>query len=116
MGVQYKGVCYPTAELAKANACASSYQSTIATTNVYTSECTTTNFGTSGPAAMVICKRTNGGACTNINQPYPVFNPCTYDAPSSMSSEYFAAVLAFLVVVYVGKHIYKLFWRREYDH
>lgn len=108
MGFQFKDVCYPTAEAAKQASCAAQYNIWGNTTTVYSSDCTSTAFTGS---SMTVCKRTNGGACTNVTVPYPTFQPCTWDNPASLSSEYFGAVLAFLVIVWVGSRMYRLFWK-----
>jgi hypothetical protein len=107
VGAQYKGVCFPTVEMARADACASVSQFQLTGANLYSAECTTSNFSLTGP--MAVCKRTNGGACVNVNQPYPPFQPCSFDSPVRQSSEYFALALGFLAVVFVGRWIYDFF-------
>lgn len=108
MGYLFQNVCYPAPELAKQATCAEQYKVWGNTTTVYSSECTSTVFtGTS----MTVCKRTNGGACANVTVPYPSYPSCVWDSPASLSSEYFAAILAFLVIVWVASGMYRMFWK-----
>lgn len=108
MGYQFQNVCYPSTAAAKQATCAGQYSIWGNTTTVYSSECTSSDFSL---ASMTVCKRTNGGACTNVTVPYPPFPSCTWDNPASLSSEYFGAVLAFLAIVWVGSRMYRLFWK-----
>lgn len=107
MGVHYKGVCYPSAEMARADACASVQQFQLNGNTLYSAECKTSDFSQTGP--MAVCTRTNGGACVNVSQPYPPFSPCSFDNPVSQSGDYFALALGFLAVVFVARWMYDLF-------
>jgi len=77
MGYLFKDQCLSTVADARDAACSNFDAKIMATANLYTSECTSLNTA----ASMTICKRTNGGACTNVTQPYPVFRPCDEFAP-----------------------------------
>lgn len=103
----FNGTCYPDALLAHAERCGSFGQVWGNTTTVYTAECTAVNATT---GALTICKRTNGGACTNITQPVAVYPTCIYTGQTSMSLDYFGALLGFLVIVFVASRIKRMFW------
>lgn len=106
MGYLFKNVCYPTQDAARAQACATFDAKVMATTNLYTSECTSTAFT---GATMTVCKRTNGGACTNVSPPWPVTPPCDYEGGVTLAYDYFLAALGFLVVVWGSKKLMELF-------
>lgn len=108
MGALYRDTCYPTQDQARAQACATFDAKVMQSTVLYTAECTSTVF--SG-AAMSICKRTNGGACTTVNQPWPVTPACDHDGGVTLSLDYFYAAMAFLVVVWGLKRLLQLFDR-----
>lgn len=106
MGALFQNVCYPTQEAARQQACARFDAKVMATTNLYTTECTSTTFtGTT----MALCKRTNGGACTTVNQPWPVTPPCAYDGGVTLAYDWFLASMAFVVVAWAGKQLINLF-------
>lgn len=106
MGAKFKDVCYPTQDDARQAACGSFTASVMATTNLYTSECTSTVYNT---ATMAICKRTDGGACTTVSQPWPVTPACTHDGGVSLSYDYFLAGVTLLAIVWGGKKLIQLF-------
>jgi hypothetical protein len=106
MGALYKNVCYPTQEVARAQACSSFDAKVMATTNLYTTECTSTTFTTT---TMALCKRTNGGACTTVAQPWPVTPPCDHDGGVTLSYDYFLAVIPALAVIWGLKKLIDLF-------
>lgn len=108
MGALFRDTCYPTQEIARAQACAMFDAKVMASSNLYTSECTSTVFT---GATMAICRRTNGGNCTTSNQPWPITPACEHDGGVSLSLDYFYAALAFLVVVWGLKRLLQLFDR-----
>lgn len=112
MGALYQNVCYPTQDQARAQACSSFDAKVMATTNLYTTECTSNVFtGTT----MALCKRTNGGACTTVNQPWPVTPACDHDGGVSLSYDWFLASIAFLCIVWGGKKLIDLFNTNSLD-
>jgi hypothetical protein len=108
MGALFKGVCYPSQEQARAEACTQFDAKVMATTNLYTTECTSTVFT---GVTMALCKRTNGGTCAVVNQPWPVTPACDHDGGVSLSLDYFYAALGFIVVVWGLKRLLQLFDR-----
>jgi hypothetical protein len=106
MPALYKNVCYPTVEAARQEACSSFDTKVMATTNLYTSECTSTVFNT---ANMTICKRTNGGTCANVSQPWPVTPNCTYDGGVTLAYDWFLASIALVITVWGGRKLIQLF-------
>lgn len=106
MGALFQNVCYPTQAMARAQACSGFDVKVMATTNLYTSECTSTDFTV---ANMSICKRTNGGTCVTTSQPWPVTPTCDHDGGVTLSYDYFLASLTFLCIVWGGKKLVQLF-------
>lgn len=106
MGALFQNVCYPTQEVARAQACSTFDAKVMATTNLYTSECTSTVFT---GATMNICKRTNGGACTTVTQPWPTMSACDHSGGVSLSYDYFLAALVLLAVIWGSKKLIQLF-------
>jgi hypothetical protein len=112
MGALFSNVCYPTQAIARAQVCSKFDAKIMASTNLYTSECTSTDFTT---ATMAICKRTNGGACTTVAQPWPVMAVCDHDGGVSLSYDYFLVALTFLCIVWGGKKLIQLFDHHHAD-
>ena len=106
MGALFQNVCYPTQAIARAQACSNVDVKVMATTNLYTTECTSTDFTT---ANMTLCKRTNGGTCTTVAQPWPVTSVCTHDGGVTLAYDWFLASIAFLCIVWGGKKLIQLF-------
>lgn len=106
MGALFNNVCYDTQYQARAQACSGFDSKVMATTNLYTSECTSTTFTA---ATMSICKRTNGGACTTVAQPWPVTPVCDYNGGVTLAYDWFLASITFLVIVWGGKKLINLF-------
>jgi len=108
MGSLYKGVCFPDLPTAKAEQCSQAGATWGSTTSQYTVECTSTAFtGTT----MNICRRLNGGTCSNYTVPFHTYPSCAYDGSVGTSLDYFGVVLGFLVITFVAARIYKFFWR-----
>ena len=110
MGALYKNVCYPTQDQARLEHCSQAGTSILVTTNMYTSECTSTVFT---GATMSICKRTNGGACTVQTQPWPLTPACAHDGGVSLAYDWFIASIVFLVICWGGKKLIQLF---DHEH
>lgn len=106
MGALFQNVCYPDQASARQQACAQFDLKVGATTNVYTTQCTSTTFTT---ATMSLCTRTNGGTCTTRTQPWPVTPACDYDGGVSLGYDWFLASIAFLVICWGGKKLINLF-------
>jgi 3-hydroxyisobutyrate dehydrogenase-like beta-hydroxyacid dehydrogenase len=99
MGLLYKNVCYPTQEQARAASCSDvtfTYVAPSSTTTVVTtgngsnalSTSTTKNTtvvisrecnSASTSASMSICSRIDGGNCSSVTAPWPVFPVCGHD-------------------------------------
>jgi hypothetical protein len=106
LGALFNNVCYPTQDAARASVCSQFDAKVMQSTNLYTSECTSTVVT---GATMTICKRTNGGACTNVSPPWPVTPVCEVFAPdqfgitpADMSYVYAWGVSAVLALFMVG--------------
>ena len=106
MGALFQNVCYPDQSAARQQACAKFDAKVMATTNLYTTECTSTTYTA---ATMSLCKRTNGGTCTTVAQPWPVTPPCDYEGGVSLGYDWFLASIAFLVICWGGKKLINLF-------
>lgn len=108
MGALFQNVCYPTQEMARVQACSKVDVKVMSTTNLYTTECTSATFTT---ANMTLCKRINGGACTNVSQPWPVTPACAHDGGVTLAYDWFLASMVFFCIVYGGKRLISLFDR-----
>lgn len=106
MGALYQNVCYPTQEAARAHACSSFDVRAMQGADLYTTQCNSTAFDTT---AMDLCKRTNGGICATVSQPWPPTPECSHDGGVSLSYDWFLASIAFLVVCWGGKKLIQLF-------
>lgn len=106
MGALYKNVCYPTQSLARQESCTQFDSKNMVGANLYTSECTSTVYTT---ANMAICKRTNGGVCTTVAQPWPFTPSCSHDGGVSLAYDWFLASMALVAVVWGGKKLIQLF-------
>jgi hypothetical protein len=76
MGFLYRGACYANQAEARSAQCSDVASVTVATSNLYTSECAST---VHTGATFSVCMRTNGGACTSRAVPYQVDVPCAFD-------------------------------------
>ncbi len=110
MGSLYKGACFPTVEVARAEQCSQSGAVWGSTTSAYTVECTNTAFTTT---TMSMCRRLNGAACTNYTIPFQTYPSCTYDGSTSVAVDYFGALLGFLLILYVGSRLKNYFWGKH---
>jgi hypothetical protein len=112
MGALFQNVCYPTQEMARVSACSGSHSQSLIGTDVFTSECTSSDFT---GATMELCKRTNGGACVTVTSPWPSTPLCDHAGGVTLSYDYFLVALAFLCVVWGGKQLIKLFDHHHAD-
>jgi hypothetical protein len=108
MGFLFKGTCYPDLPTVKAEQCSQAGQAWGAGTSQYTVECTSTSFTST---SMAMCRRLNGGNCTNYSIPYHAYPSCRHDGSVGTSLDFFGALLSFLVIIFVAARIYKIFWR-----
>jgi hypothetical protein len=106
MGALYKNVCFPTQAIARAQACSSFDAKVMATTNLYTTECISTDFTT---VNMTLCKRTNGGTCATVSQPWPTLPDCSFEGGVSLAYDWFLASITFVVIVWGGRKLIQLF-------
>ena len=106
MGYQYQNVCYPDQQTARVTACAQFDAKTIFSGDLITAECVSTDF--TGPD-MTLCKRTNGGTCATVSQPWPITATCDHDGGVSLAYDWFLASMAFFCIVYGSKRLMDLF-------
>ena len=106
MGTKFKDVCYPTQDDARQASCGSFGASVMSGSDLHTSECSSVSYSA---AMMDICKRTNGGVCTTIAQPWPNMPTCSHDGGVSLSYDYFLAGITLLAIVWGGKKLIQLF-------
>lgn len=102
----YQGVCYPTAEAAKAQACSAASLTWGSGSSINTLECASTSF--EGPT-MTLCKRTDGSACTLITQDYPTFPDCDHAGGTDLALDWMYAVALLLAMLYGLKRVISLF-------
>lgn len=110
MGYLYKGVCYADLPTAKVQVCSDSTTQWEATTTIYTSACTTTDFSA---ATFNVCRRTDGGTCTNVTMQYPTFQACDHVYTTDVIGDWFLAALVLFVGLFGLKELYNLFSGRH---
>ena len=106
MGFLNNNICYPTIAQARQNQCNSFYQTQLQGTSIYTATCDSTTFTT---ANMSICVRLNGGGCLTRTEPYPPMPTCDHDGGVTLAYDWFLASITFLIIVWGGKQLIKLF-------
>lgn len=112
MGYLYQGVCYADLPTAKTQVCSNASQQWESGTTIYTSACTTTDFNA---ATYAVCRRTNGGTCTNVTMQYPTFQACDHVYTSDVIGDWFLAALVLFVTLWGVKELYNLFAGRHDD-
>lgn len=106
MGALFKNTCYPSQEEARTQACNSLDVKVMSGGTLFTSECTSSVYT---DATMTVCKRTDGGACTNVPQPWPDTPTCDYAGGSTLALDWFYVLITFLIIVYGFKRLIALF-------
>jgi hypothetical protein len=110
MGSLLSGVCFPTVDLARSVFCSGTHIS-VATSSTVTTEFFCTN--PVGPYGVTSFERSayQNGQYTGVSYGnYPPFPSCTFDGGTGMMSEYFAALLAFVTIVFVASRLKRIFW------
>jgi len=83
MGYLFRGVCYPTQSDARKAECSAYSNITQASTNVYTTQCSSAVF--TGPTVS-LCLRTNGGTCVTRTVPVQPDIACAFD-PQTVNAD-----------------------------
>ena len=113
MASLFRGVCYPTVETARQQACsAASDTSIVSGGSVVSLECASTDF--TGPA-MALCKRVDGGQCLTIVQDYPAFPDCDFSGGVDLALEWMYLVLPVVVGLWGIKKLINLFGENRED-
>lgn len=100
----YHGVCYPSVEAAQAAACSAASLTWGDGSSVHTLECTSST----GPT-MALCKRTDGSACTLVDQPWPTFPECDHAGGTDLALDWMYAALLLFVMLFGLKRLIALF-------
>lgn len=106
MGALYRSVCFPSADLARAEVCAGSSMTWADGASVYTSSCTSTDFTQS---TYDLCVSLDGGPCTVKTLSYPAFPPCDYGDVHQDLMALWSLGLAAIVAVLLAKWLYSIF-------
>lgn len=112
MGALYQNVCYPSQETARVHVCSGFDLKALQGADVITTQCTSIAFD---GLAMDLCKRTNGGTCTTLQQPWPLTPECAHDGGVTLAYDWFVASIAFLCIVWGGKKLIDLFNTNSLD-
>lgn len=113
MGSLYRGTCYPSSLLARREYCGESRESVNSSGSLVSHACAAnTDFSS---ASFVVEVRTNGVFSSSYSSAWPPEFPCEYDGGVNLSLEYFGALLGFLVVVWLGRHLYRFFWPKNHE-
>lgn len=105
MGALYRGVCYPAEADAQVQACSSVLSVQVVGSDVVTLACT----GVSG-GSLQLARYVNGSLQSASTQTIPSFPPCDYDGGTQLALGFFSVGLLLLVVVFVARHLARLFW------
>lgn len=107
MGSLYKGICYPTLIDAKNNICSTfSGSSLTVENNVSTYSC---SFEYIQNDRMIVFKYLDGIEVGYAKLDWPQVPDCDFAGTSDLAYEWFIIALSFLVVVWGGKQLLKLF-------
>ncbi|MDO8447544.1 MAG: hypothetical protein Q7T10_01905 [Rhodoferax sp.] len=110
MGSLLAGVCYPSLDLAKSVFCSNLHISVATSSSVTTEYYCWGVVGPYGPEGYSMSAYQNGVWSGDSVGDYPGFVDCNFDAGTSLSMEYFALFLGFLVVVAVASRLKRIFW------
>lgn len=110
MGTLYRGTCYPTRADAAKDHC-SNFQYSYTQSNVtYSGYCSETAF--TNTASLAVTERNgNTGVTSAKTTAWPTDIPCTFDGSTTMATDFFYAILGFVVVVWCASRIKNFFWR-----
>lgn len=109
MGSLYRGTCYPSHTDVKKQACSQFLYTYTASNVTYTGQCTETAF--TGATLAVTERNGNTGATSAKTIAAPADIACTYDGSTTMATDFFYAILGFVVVVWCASRIKNMFWR-----
>lgn len=111
-GALFRGVCYPSSDAAKQQACSAASFSWGSGASAFSQECASTTF--TGPA-MSICLRENGGACQAYSMQYPVMPECDYHGGVDLALEWMYLVLPAIVALWGIKRLIGIFSTNRED-
>jgi len=111
MGYLYKSVCFADLTTARQHYAADLLTQWGNGSTVMRSEVVSTDFT---QPTYTLCTRVDGGPCSLIDYPFPTLAECDFGQGVALSTEMFALLLGFLVVVWVSSILYRMFWR-PYD-
>lgn len=106
MSALYRGICYPSVEAARQQACSGASSIWGDAGNVITVDCVSTSFAA---PTMQLCKRVNGGQCETIIQDYPPFPDCEFSGGVDIALEWMYLVLPIIATLWGIKKLIGLF-------
>lgn len=106
MSSLYQGVCFPTEVEARQAACSAAQDRWGSGSSSFSTECTTVDFSAT---EMTICKREDGGPCSVIVQPWPVFPECDFSGGVSFAQDWLYLVLPVMATLWGLKRLIGLF-------
>jgi hypothetical protein len=109
-GALFNGTCYPDAQTAKAELCGGYFSVWGSGADSLSVECVASDFTA---ATFTACRRTNGGSCSDTTATYPAFPSCSHSGGAGLAGDYFAALLALLVIVWLAAQIKRRFWGND---
>lgn len=106
MSALFKGVCYPTVEAAKAQACSAASMSWGSGASAFSQECASVTF--SGPS-MQLCIRQNGGPCEAYTLEYPAFPDCEFSGGVGLAVDWLYLALPLFALLFGIKQLIRVF-------
>lgn len=106
MGVLHQGVCYPTAELARAEVCSNANLVTLSGQDVYASACTSSDFSQS---SYTLAVSVNGAVVNTHQLDYPEFTPCDHTYSVGLIGAWLAAALLLAATLWGMRKLIELF-------
>lgn len=106
MGFLHKGVCYPTAELARADVCSQAAHVSLVGQDVHTSRCTSTDYTQSLYDFLV---EVNGATVNSYSLAYPDFPPCDHTYSGGLIGAWLGAAMLLAATLWGLRKLIDLF-------
>ncbi len=111
MGFLHQGVCYPTAELARAKVCSDANLVALAGQDVHASACTSTDFSLS---SFTVATSVNGTTASTHQLDYPAFPDCDHTYSVGLIGAWLGAAMLLAATLWGARKLIDLFSGR-YD-
>lgn len=106
MGFLHKGVCYPTAELARADVCSQAAHVALVGQDVYASSCTSSDFS---QASYDLLTTLNGTPTGSVSLAYPSFPSCDHTYSVGLIGAWLGAAMLLAATLWGLRKLIDLF-------